>query len=255
MFELSGKVAVITGASSGLGADAARAYAEQGAKVALLARRKEKLETVVSEIQKTRRHAIAVQCDVSDETSVKAAVETVLAEYHTIDILLNDAGVAIPGSVETLTTEQWDLAMDTNVKGIYLLCKYVVPYMKKQKYGKIVNIASVNAVLGDKTPTLVRHVYNASKGAVVGLTIGLAASLGQFGITVNALGPALFESEMTQNTLFKHEQFMNLYNSLCPAARPGRRGELNGPILFLSSDASSYVNGQLLLVDGGLSIV
>lgn len=255
MFELSGKVAVITGASSGLGADAARAYAEQGAKVALLARRKDKLDNVVAEINRTRKHAIAVQCDIADESSVQAAVDEVLERYHTIDILLNDAGIAIPGSVETLTAEQWDLAMGTNVKGIFLMCKYVVPVMKKQKYGKIVNIASVNAVLADKDPRMVRHVYNASKSAVVGLTVGMAASLGQFGITVNALGPALFESEMTANTLFKQEQFLNAYNALCPASRPGRRGELNGPILFLSSDASSYVNGQLLLVDGGISIV
>lgn len=255
MFNLAGKVAVITGASSGLGADAARAFAEQGAKVALLARRIEKLNSVVEEINQTRKHAIAVQCDVSDENSVKSAVNEVLAQYQTIDILLNNAGIAIPGSVENLTSEQWDLAMSTNVKGIFLMAKYTVPVMKEQKYGKIVNIASVNAVLGDKSPTLVRHVYNASKSAVVGLTIGMAASLGQFGITVNAIGPALFESEMTANTLFKHEQFMNSYNALCPASRPGRRGELNGPILFLSSDASSYVNGQLLMVDGGLSIV
>ncbi|MFT9056225.1 MAG: SDR family oxidoreductase [Ethanoligenens sp.] len=255
MFELSGKVAVVTGASSGLGADAARAYAEQGAKVALLARREEKLHDVVAEINKTRKHAIAVQCDVSDENSVKAAVEKVLAQYHTIDILLNNAGIAIPGSVESLTAEQWDLAMNTNVKGAFLMSKYIVPIMKEQKYGKIVNIASVNAVLGDKAPAMVRHVYNTSKSAVVGLTIGMAASLAQFGITVNALGPALFESEMTENTLFKHEQFLNMYNSICPASRPGKRGELNGPILFLSSDASSYVNGQLLLVDGGISIV
>lgn len=255
MFDLNGKTAVVTGASSGLGADAARAYAKQGAQVALLARRKEKLEHIVKEINTDGGKAIAVQCDVSDEASVQAAVQETLGRFGKIDILLNDAGVAIGGSVENLTVEQWDRAMNTNVKGMFLTCKYIVPGMKEREYGKIVNIASVNAVLGDKVPNLVRHVYNTSKSAVVGLTIGMAASLGQFGITVNAIGPALFESEMTEGTLFKHEQFMNIYNSLCPASRPGRKGELNGPILFFSSDASSYVNGQLLLVDGGLSIV
>jgi NAD(P)-dependent dehydrogenase (short-subunit alcohol dehydrogenase family) len=255
MFDLTGKVAVITGASSGLGADAARAYAEQGADVALLARRKEKLEAVCNEIkEKTGRKAIAVQCDVSKEESVKAAVEEVLKQYGKIDILLNDAGVAQGGSVENLTTELWDRSMDINVKGIFLMSKYVIPGMKERKYGRIVNIASVNAIIADKDDTLVRHVYNTSKAAVLGLTKAMAASYARYNITVNALGPGLFESEMTEGTLFKHEAFMKMYNALCPASRPGARGEMNGPILFLSSDACSYVNGQFFVVDGGLSI-
>ncbi|MGE4354343.1 MAG: SDR family NAD(P)-dependent oxidoreductase [Oscillospiraceae bacterium] len=253
MFDLSGKVAVVTGASSGLGADAALAYAEAGANVALLARRKAKLDEVVKKITATGHDAIAVECDVSKEESVKAAVEEVIKHYKKIDILLNDAGVAQGGSVETLTVEQWDKSMNINVKGDFLMCKYVIPHMKAQKYGRIVNIASVNAVLADKPESLVRHVYNASKAAVLGLTKGLAASYAQYGINVNAIGPALFSSEMTENTLFKHEAFMNMYNSLCPASRPGAKGELNGPLIFFSSDACSYVTGQFLIVDGGFS--
>lgn len=254
LFNLSGKVAVVTGASSGLGADAAMAYAEAGADVALLARRKERLDDVVKKIADAGHHAIAVQCDVSDEESVKAAVDTVLSQYKKIDILLNDAGVAQGGSVESLTTQQWDNSMNINVKGIYLMSKYIVPQMKKRKYGRIVNIASVNAVLADKADALVRHVYNASKAAVVGLTKGMAASYAQYGITVNALGPGLFLSEMTQDTLFKHQEFLNTYSALCPASRPGGKGELNGPILFFSSDACSYTTGQFILVDGGFSL-
>lgn len=254
LFDLSGKVAVITGASSGLGADAARAYAAQGADVALLARRKEKLDAVAKEIETTGRKTIAVPCDVSKESDVKSAVEQVLQKFGKIDILLNNAGVAQGGSVESLTADQWDRSMDINVKGIYLACKYVVPGMKKRGYGRIVNIASVNAVLADKADALVRHVYNASKAAVLGLTKGMAASYAKDGITVNALGPGLFESEMTENTLFKHEAFLNMYNSLCPASRPGAKGELNGPILFFSSDACSYTTGQFIVVDGGFSI-
>ena len=145
-------------------------------------------------------HAIAVACDVSDEESVKAAVDTVLSQYKKIDILLNDA------------------------------------------------------VLADKADALVRHVYNASKAAVVGLTKGMAASYAQYGITVNALGPGLFLSEMTQDTLLKHQEFLNTYSALCPASRPGGKGELNGPILFFSSDACSYTTGQFILVDGGFSL-
>lgn len=254
LFNLSGKVAVVTGASSGLGADAAMAYAEAGADVALLARRKERLDDMVKKIADAGHHAIAVQCDVSDEESVKSAVETVLSQYKKIDILLNDAGIAQGGSVESLTTQQWDNSMNINVKGIYLMSKYIVPQMKKRKYGRIVNIASVNAVLADKADALVRHVYNASKAAVVGLTKGMAASYAQYGITVNALGPGLFLSEMTQDTLFKHQEFLNTYSALCPASRPGGKGELNGPILFFSSDACSYTTGQFILVDGGFSL-
>ena len=255
LFDLTGKIAVITGASSGLGADAARAYAAQGADVALLARRKAKLDNVVKEIEATGKKALAVQCDVSKEENVKQAVEEVLAHYGKIDILLNNAGIAFAGSVENMTVEQWDTAMDINVKGIFLMCKYVVPQMKERKYGKIVNVASVNAVIADKAEQLVRHAYNTSKSAVLGLTTGMAVSLAQYGITVNAVGPGLFESEMTEETLFKDESFLQMYNMLCPASRPGRKGELNGPILFLSSDASSYTNGQFILIDGGLTSV
>lgn len=255
LFDLTGKVAVITGASSGLGADAARAYAEHGADVALLARRKERIDGLAKEIEKLGKKAIAIQCDVTDEEVVKNAVKEIMSYYGKIDILLNNAGVAIGGSVENLTVEQWDRVMNTNVKGIYLMCKYVVPYMKDRKYGRIVNISSVNAIVADKPEPLVRHVYNASKAAVVGLTIGMAASLAKHGITVNAVGPGLFESEMTADTLFKNENFLNMYNSLCPSSRPGKKGELNGPILFFSSDAASYTTGQFIAVDGGFTIV
>lgn len=255
LFDLTGKIAVVTGASSGLGADAARAYAAQGADVALLARRKEKLDAVVAEIAATGRKAFAVPCDVSNEDSVKAAVEQVLAHYGRIDILLNDAGIAQGGSVETLTIDDWDRSMNINVKGIYLMSKYIVPGMKERKYGRIVNIASVNAIVADKGDALVRHVYNASKSAVLGLTKGMAATYARYNITVNALGPGLFESEMTAGTLFKHQEFMNMYNMRCPASRPGARGEMNGPILFFSSDACSYVNGQFFVVDGGFTSV
>lgn len=255
LFNLTGKVAVVTGASSGLGADAARAYAEYGADVALLARRLDRLESLAAEIGKTGRQALPVACDVSDEASVKAAVDTVIARFGKADILLNDAGVAVQGTVEELDAEEWDRAMAVNVKGMYLMCKHIVPHMRRQKYGRIVNVASINAVIGDKNPQLARHVYNASKAAVRGLTTGMAASYAMDNITVNSIGPGLFESEMTENTLFKHEEFMKLYDMLSPAGRPGRRGELNGTIIYFSSDASSYVTGQHILVDGGTSIV
>ncbi len=255
MFDLNGKVAVVTGASSGLGADAAIAYAKQGATVAVLARRIEKLNEIKSEIESLGGRCLAVECDVTDEENVKLAIGTVLNEYGHIDILLNNAGIAVGGGVDTLTEEAWDKSMDTNVKSIFLVSKYVIPGMKERNYGKIVNIASVNAVICDKMDVFIRHSYNASKAAVIGLTKAMAASYAKNGITVNAIGPALFETEMTANTLFKSEEFLKSYSAMVPANRPGKREELNGTVIYLSSDASSYVNGQFILVDGGLTIV
>lgn len=255
MFDLNGKVAVITGASSGLGADAAIAYAKQGADVAILARRIDKLEEVKKEIDSLGRKCLALECDVTSEENVKNTIDTILKEYGHIDILLNNAGVAVGGGVDTLTEEAWDKSMDTNVKSIFLVSKYVIPGMKERNYGKIVNIASVNAVVCDKMDIFIRHSYNASKAAVLGLTKAMAASYAKFGITVNAIGPALFETEMTANTLFKSEDFLKGYSALVPANRPGKKGELNGTVIYLSSDASNYVNGQFILVDGGFTIV
>jgi len=255
LFDLTGKVAVVTGASSGLGADAALAYAEAGADVALLARRVEKLEAVKVEIEKTGRKAITAACDVTDEESVKAAIAKVIETFGHIDILLNNAGIAVRGGVDSMTVEDWDKSFNTNVKGIFLASKYVVPHMKEKSYGKIVNIASINAVIADKADVFIRHSYNASKSAVLGLTKGMAASYARYGITVNAVGPGLFESEMTSGTLFKSDEFLKSYNYTNPAGRPGRQGELNGTILYFSSDASSYVQGQFVIVDGGSAIV
>lgn len=255
IFNLEGKVAVVSGASSGLGEDAAIAYAEAGASVALLARRLDKLEEIKSKIEQLGRKAIAVVCDVTSEDSVKKAIEAVINEFGHIDILLNNAGVAVRGGVDSLSSEDWDKSFNTNVKGMYYTCKYVVPYMKEQKYGKIVNVASVNAVVADKDDTFIRHSYNASKSAVLGLTTGMACSYAKFGITVNAVGPGLFKTEMTQDTLFKSEEFLNTYGIVNPSSRAGNQGELNGTILYLSSDASSYVQGQFIIVDGGLTLV
>lgn len=255
LFDLTGKVAVVTGASSGLGAQAALCYAEAGADVAILARRVEKLEEVKENILKTGRRVLAVECDVTDEESVKRAVNKVLEEFEHIDILLNNAGVAVRGGVDSLSVEDWDKSFNTNVNGMFLMSKYVVPGMIMQQYGKIVNVASVNAIVGDKSDMFIRHSYNASKAAVVGLTKGMACSYAKHGITVNAIGPGLFETGMTENTLFKSEEFLNGYNMLNPSNRPGRKGEVNGTVLYLSSDASSYIQGQFIVIDGGGSLV
>lgn len=256
LFDLTGKVAVVTGASAGLGADAALAYAEAGADVVILARRFQKLEGVRDDIiAKTGRHVVAIRCDVTKEDQVKSAFERIYEEFGKVDILLNNAGIAEHCAVDEATEEEIDRVFDVNIKSMFFTCKYVIPKMKERGYGKIVNIASVNAIVADKSDLFIRHSYNASKAAVLGFTKGLAASYAQFGITANCIGPALFETEMTAERLFKSEEFLSLYAYMNPSSRPGNKGELNGTIIYLSSDASSYVQGQFIVVDGGGAIV
>lgn len=255
LFDLSGKVAIVTGASSGIGRDAAKAYAEYGADVALLARRLDRLEEVAADIEKFGRKALPVACDVTQEEQIKDAVQKIADTFGKIDILLNNAGTAVRGAVHEMTLEEWNRVVDTNLTSLFLVSKHVVPHMMKQNYGKIVNTASINAIIADKAPDLARHAYNATKAGVRGLTMGMAASYGAYNITVNSFGPGLFMSEMTAKGLFKHQAFLEYYNNITPMGRPGKQGELNGTIIYLSSDASSYVNSQHIIVDGGFSIV
>lgn len=255
MFDLNGKVAVVTGASSGLGADAAIALAKQGADIAILDINEPMLADTKKLVEETGKRCISFVCDVTSETKIKETIEEINKVYGKIDILVNNAGIAVSGGVETLTEEAWDKSMDINVKSMFFMSKYVVPGMKQRRYGKIINIASVNSVIADKAPMFIRHSYNASKAAVLGLTKGMAASYSMYGITVNAIGPALFETGMTKDTLFKSESFLKMYNYMIPINRPGNKGELNGTVVYLASDASSYVTGQFILVDGGLTIV
>jgi NAD(P)-dependent dehydrogenase (short-subunit alcohol dehydrogenase family) len=252
MFDLTGKVAIVTGASSGIGAEAARAFAAQGADVVLLARRVDKLEALEKKLRETGRNALAVKCDVTNEEEVQAAVQAVIDRFGKIDILMNNAGVAGAGSVDELEESEWDRIMDINVKGIFLMSKHVVKHMKEREYGRIINTASICGLVGSKAIPL--HAYNASKGAVVNLTRGMGASLAKHGITVNAIGPSLFRTEMTETSLFT-EEALKVYNMQCPAGRPGNPGELNGAAVYFASDASSYTTGQILYVDGGWTAV
>lgn len=255
MFDLTGKVAVVTGASSGLGRDAAVAYAEYGADVALLARRYDRLVELKEKIEKeTGRKALAIKCDVTNEDEIKAAVDEILNKFGKIDILLNNAGVNILGDVVNLKSEDWDTVLSTNLRSDFLTSKYVVPHMIERNYGKIVNIASVNAVVADKDEWIQRPAYNASKAGVVGLTMAMSTALAKHGITVNAIGPGLFPTEMTE-PLFALEPFMNAFCQRNPAIRPANPGELNGAVIFLSSDASMYCQGQFIVVDGGDHLV
>ncbi len=254
MFDLSGKVAIVTGASSGLGADAAYAYAEYGANVVLLARRYDRLVALKEKIEKETGHkALAIKCDVTDEENIKAAIAEVITAYGKIDILLNNAGTNVLGGIVELSSTDWNTVITTNLTGQFLMCKYVVPHMLERNYGKIVNIASVNAIMCDKMEWIQRPAYNASKAGVVGFTKALGTALAQHGITVNAIGPGLFPTEMTK-ALFALEPYMAGHRLNNPSCRPANPGELNGAVIFFSSDASAYCQGQFVIVDGGMSI-
>lgn len=252
LFDLTSKVAVIVGASSGIGAQVAKGLANEGANVAILARRYDKLKEVAKEIETLGVKALPVKCDVTSEEEVKNAVNSIIKEYGKIDILFNNAGVASMADVDSLDENEWNRVMDTNVKGIFLMTKYVVPYMKNNHYGKIINTSSVMSSVAAKAAPL--HAYEASKSAVLGLTRGMASSWAQYGITVNAICPGLFKTEMTEHTLFE-ESFLMRYNAVCPASRPGKEGELNGAVIYFASDASNYTTGQALFVDGGWTSV
>jgi len=252
LFDLTGKVAVITGASSGLGAQFAKALASQGADVAVIARRYEKLEALCKEIEAMGRKALPIKCDVTIEADVAKAVSEVIKEYGKIDILVNNAGVAAGDGIENLSEEDWDKVLDTNLKGVFLFSKHVVPYMEKNNYGKIINTASMWGVVGNVA--MPATAYHASKGGVINLTKALAGELAQYNITVNAIGPGFFESEMTKDIVY-NDNFKAYLNSRCPMRRLGQAGELDGIVVYLASDASSYTTGQTICVDGGWTAV
>nr|WP_216857281.1 glucose 1-dehydrogenase [Paenibacillus tritici] len=249
--DLSGKVAVVTGAAGGIGAQLSQALAGQGADVALLDLSVDELDTTRQQIESQGRRALPLRCDVACETEIAAAVASILEYFGRLDILVNNAGVASAGSVEELAEAEWDRVMDINVKSIFLMSKAVIPAMKERQQGRIINMASICGVNGSKLAAL--HAYNASKGAVVNLTRGMGATLAPYGITVNAIGPSLFPSVMTRGLY--QDSFLEQYNTLCPMGRPGNPDELNGAALYFASDASSYTTGQTLYVDGGWTAI
>lgn len=254
-FDFKGKTAIVFGASSGIGAATAIGYAEHGANVAIAARRLEKLDDVKKQIEDLGVEALAVKCDVTSEEDMANAVKAVMDKWGRVDIVFNCAGVALQGGADDISTEDWDFAMNTNVRSIVFAARNVVPIMKKQGYGKIVNTASINAVLYDKLESFTRHSYNASKAAVVGLSGAMGTTYAKHGIGVNCIGPGLFETEMTVDTLMASEQFMTAYNTVNPTSRPGKMDEIVGTVLFLSSPASDYLVGEYIKVDGGMSKV
>lgn len=248
IFDLTGKVAIVTGASSGLGVQFAKALANQGADVAIAARRVERLESVKKELEAMGVRALAVKCDISNTEDIKAMVQTVKEHFGRIDILINNAGVGKLIPAESQTDEEWYSTTRINFDGVYFTAREVGKVMIEQKYGKIINLGSIHSMVAMAGSPI--SAYCASKGGVLMLTKALANEWAQHNITVNAIGPAYFPSEMTQDALAM-EGFLDVVKTYCPMGRTGRDGELDGAVIYFASDASSYTTGQYLAIDGG----
>ncbi len=251
-FRLDGRVAVVTGASSGLGVTFARCLAGAGARVVLAARREERLREVASALEADGAEVRAVACDVSREADVARLVATAAAELGPADVLVNNAGTSHVEPAEDEPLDTWRRVLDVNLTGVFLCAQHFGRAMLERGQGSIVNVASVLGVVG--SGQIKQASYCAAKGGVVNLTRELAAQWARRGVRVNALAPGWFESEMTAD-MFEDERSMRWLRGRDPMGRAGRRHELDGPLLFLASEASSYVTGQVLAVDGGWTCV
>lgn len=249
MFDLTGKVAFVTGASSGIGRACAIALAIQGAKVTVAARRIEKLEILEKEIQKNGGEAFSIQMDVIKKEDITAAVAQTAQKFGRIDILVNNAGVAEFAGFLDMTEEQWDKTIDTNLKGYFLVAQAVAREMVKNKWGRIINIASIASGGVGVGFSSIAH-YCASKGGVVAMTEAMADELASMGILVNAIGPGVIESEMTEGILKDPAQATAML-ARAPLKRAGKPEEIASAVVYLASDESSYTTGTTLYIDGG----
>lgn len=251
-FRLDGRVVVVTGASSGMGVTFAQAVADAGARVVIAARREDKLSEVASDLEKRGAEVRVVPCDVSREEDVDALVGATVSAFGQVDVLVNNAGFTTVVPAEEQTVEDWKGHLDVNLTGVFLCAQRFGREMIAEGRGTIVNVASV---LGFVASGQIRQAaYAASKGGVVNLTRELAAQWARKGIRVNALAPGWFPTEMTGD-MFGDEQSLAWMRGRTPMGRGGDLDELRGPLLFLASDASSFVTGQILTVDGGWTIV
>jgi len=249
MFDLSGKVALVTGASSGIGRASALALANQGAKVAVAARRLDKLEAVAAEIKSRGKEALAVQMDVTKKADIDTAVAKTVATFGRLDILLNNAGTADGAPFVDMTEATWDKVLTTNLKGYYLVAQAAAKEMAKNKWGRIVNIASI-ASGGVGVGFVGISAYCASKGGVVGLTEAMADELAPMGILVNAIGPGVIATEMTEEVLNDPKRAEDMKMRI-PMKRFGKPEEIAAAVVYFASDEASYTTGTTLYVDGG----
>lgn len=248
MFDLTGKVAVVTGTSRGLGQYFGRALAEAGADLVITSRQKDSLGPFRQEIETLGREALPLALDVRDYDSIQQMVESACKHYGQIDILVNNAGCNVRKPGTEVTWDDWNLVLNTNLRGTFFVAQAVAKKMIPRQYGRIINIGSVTSVFGyaGLAP------YCASRGGVKQLTMSLADDWGKFGITVNCLAPGWFKTEQTR-ALYEDQSWVDYLVDRIPLKRPGTPHDLDGAIVFLASDAAEYLTGQTMLIDGGIT--
>ncbi len=261
MFDYKGKVVAITGASSGLGKQMAEGFAQVGANLVLLARRIDRLEASAAEWSaKYGVEVLPIKCDVTDEASIDAALSAIDSKFGKVEVIINNAG-GEKGTGTPLVDykrDDWDFTLNLDLTSVFTMTKKFAKYMEaniaggKQGYGRVINIASIYGLVGNTViPTI---AYHSTKGAVVNFTKGAAAELATKGITVNAICPGYFYTELTTETL-DSEMFQAFAKQSVPMQRYGREGELNSAAIFLGAEESSYVTGQALAIDGGYTCI
>ena len=248
LFDLSGQVALVTGASRGLGQYFARALAGAGADLIVTSRRKDDLLPFVAEIETLGRRAVPLSLDVRDQQSILAMAEAAEAAFGRIHILVNNAGCNLRKPALDVTWDDWNLILDTNLRGSFFVAQQIAKRMVPHQYGRIINIGSVTSVFGyaGLAP------YGASRGGIRQLTMSLADDWGKYGITVNCLAPGWFHTAQTQ-VLYQDKKWVDYLVDRIPLKRPGEPHDLDGAVVFLASESSRYITGQTLLVDGGIS--
>jgi len=248
LFDLSGQVAIVTGTSRGLGQYFARALARAGADVVLTSRDRKSLAAFESEIAALGRKSVSLDLDVRDQESIRKMVAAAQEAFGRIDILVNNAGCNVRKPALEVTWDDWNLILDTNLRGSFFVAQAVARHMIERKYGRIINIGSVTTVAGYAG----LGPYGASRGGIRQLTMSLADDWGKFGITVNTLAPGWFRTAQNK-VMYEDTEWVEYLTERIPLKRPGQPDDLDGAIVFLASEASRYVTGQTLLVDGGIS--
>jgi NAD(P)-dependent dehydrogenase (short-subunit alcohol dehydrogenase family) len=247
-FDLTGKVAIVTGASRGLGQTFARALARAGADLVITSRTLDSLKPFQAEVESMGRRAVPLELDVRSEHSIRTMAGDAAKAYPRIDILVNNAGCNVRKRAIDVTWDDWNLILDTNLRGAFFVAQSVATLMIPHGRGRIINIGSVTSVMGFSG----LGPYGASRGGIRQLTMSLADDWGPHGITVNCLAPGWFKTEQNK-VLYEDPEWVAYLVDRIPLKRPGKPTDLEGPIVFLASDESEYITGQTLLVDGGIS--